>query len=1789
MSSADCSREQRRRTLGVDCVSRLVWRHWEPGCEYVQRLRIRNVDTKRQVIQYCLPLHKTHFLMDFPEPVALSSGMSTDIEIRFRPIEFVEIHDALEVTVVGRGMFVVQLECQVPQVEIQVPSKHDFEHVAVGSTATHTILVRNVAGLSVRYVWEASHPFSITPKVGALEPFGTSELQLNFTPPEACVLVAQAVCKCIDSGTVLACMNLSGIGKYPFINASKPTSVCSLNSGVIPNAESNCGNGEVSSVGNNGLLVDFGSIFAGEKRNLEFTLSNPSLVDANFSVFMDQANGQSPFAVTPREGVIARGKEQKFRVIFTSATVGMIYIEKLSVVVRSGNTVTVQLRGIVAPSVLSVSEAFIDFGDVLLDDKGGISQEQPKKRPLRHCLQVKNHSSVGVNFYVVDTSPGGAFVVSPTRGELPPQGVARVCVKFRPTYPINYLRRLLILGNFAKDLFYVDVFGSGYNNVTRPMSFGFEDVEAFFLRHKIGLAGAEPSDLVLLHNTISAPSNPASKRTLSLNSSKLCMLRPDLMAASRRDAGSESKGVVGMRYLHAPFATDAPFYLDVDTLLFSNDYGEGAKKVSVCNKSKCVATAFWCLPDPCSYDVTPMQADVPPNSFFTFHVEKRSAGPTHANEQHLECYVNYKQMRSFRHVEPGSFTPPHFFTLCCQVILSCPQGHSGSIAPRVRAPKSVMFPPCRCNAPTHAVLELMNEDSLSVSFKAIAHVADLESKTGSDKPQQILLECNPENGLLLPHRRTPLVLTFQAPTSLRMHGELILQLNGSEKDELRVKLNGESFDPKLHIEDSSMIVLRPTCVTSETRRTLNVSNPTCLPIAFEVFPSSGLEDILQVVPTCGVLEPGKDLELSIRFSPKEAVVYEGHVNFLISDHSVPQSAPGTPASVDCSLRLHAPIKTHANMIDERVRIACPFMGEGRYAVVEVEPVVIEHEGPTSQEKTFEWTIFNSSLCEVCYEVRWLPKHCQIGVEDGDERFQCVQLSCNRAGTLAARSHTVVLVTLRPQVGVTNYILYTIVGGTGVSLGSIPHPRSLHEVQQHPHCEVRMRGTQPAIQITDVRSVQQHRSQLWCQMAINSVNAILAAPVGKLDVEKDSFAFPQYIEGLEPVYMDIGIGVLTEDEKEIMLCVENAGSCSASFRFWYPTEHEGGNESWFIDDEELDDVHHILSNRLLEIEPRRGVIPVNSHKVITITYRHSDIGTHCLPVLLRVDDGKKALLVLEGRTVAKDANVLAFHHPSLYQLHPVALGDLEPPMQSSTIRNTAAHSVEYAVQEDLVQQVSSANCGMPVFQCMNPSGIIPPGASVQLHWYFRPLEERNYNINVSLRTVGGEEYTLQFSGFGYHPKKTSNEEVCSLMSGAFLPIPISPALQLPEQLCPVALSMDVMRVGAVPCFSLHRRICYVENRHNTLTYSFEWNAVLEPGSSTVQVTPYKGVLGPGQRVRCLIAFQCGSLSQVIEAPIFCRVHNETTMDDPEISVTRLAPCVDEGPAAAALQEGTDSDFDPVLDAKTTVAKCFERPTCTKRRLPRLGKKRLPVTEIPPEYQSVRALAATAAAAGVPSVAPNACVGAYPKIKHKDVVPVIDHSLEVLVQARVIPLEEYEIVYGSRTVHKMYFPTLRRNYVDPQNLHVGSGKEMDFLKAPIDAFEAAEKVLVGLLRSVIVRPQIRTAFTVALKEEIPYYRAIVPLATHGNVGFQCVQSYEGVNSEGCATVNTPQSENSTIKPGVFCGLPPGEPKMTGNAALGNGCGSRGRLVNLIEEMLAEVTHHVVDNVSASICVAGHDAVV
>lgn len=96
------------------------------------------------------------------------------------------------------------------------------------------------------------------------------------------------------------------------------------------------------------------------------------------------------------------------------------------------------------------------------------------------------------------------------------------------------------------------------------------------------------------------------------------------------------------------------------------------------------------------------------------------------------------------------------------------------------------------------------------------------------------------------------------------------------------------------------------------------------------------------------------------------------------------------------------------------------------------------------------------------------------------------------------------------------------------------------------------------------------------------------------------------------------------------------------------------------------------------------------------------GFHSLPILLKVKDGKKMCLHLQGRTVSPTSMKLGLAQNSQrFILEPVPLGHPAPPMQMYRLRNWSPACLSYRLDLTPLDSLSKEHFGFEIIKFTGP--------------------------------------------------------------------------------------------------------------------------------------------------------------------------------------------------------------------------------------------------------------------------------------------------------------------------------------------------------------------------------------------------------------------------------------------------------------------------------------------------------
>ncbi|CBZ26140.1 conserved hypothetical protein [Leishmania mexicana MHOM/GT/2001/U1103] len=1574
-------REQRRRALGVDCADRLTWKEWEPGKEYKRKILVKNVERASQTIQFSLPVNRKTFITPFPEPITLSSGVSHEIAISFRPTEMVELHDAVTITVEGRGSFQVRLDCLTPYAKLTLQPSHDFGYCAVGSTAHAQVQLQNSGTAPVEFSWEVSGPFCILPSHAVLDEGEIMHITLLFTPTEGCTMVAQALCRLTGTDDVIAALKISGIGKYPYIcfqepSAEERTLVVQMEAQQNSGGSSGCKLIHLCNPSPVPVSVRIRRV--DESLMCAFRFA----VEGKVAVEQDDSNGEGAF-------LVPRGAVQPVRIHYTPGSPGVIDFNTFQIDCEHGNSLQVELSGTTLGPRVTASISSLDYEAVDLE-------HMPAEKQRTRHLTLRNASTTDAPFTWMNTLPGAAFTVVPHSGVVAAQSSLQVAITFRPTHPILYYRRLYLLIEGAKDVVGVDVLGGAYTSSLRPPTLTLADVEAARLRMERGLGLLTPEELTTVAAAAAAAEDEligsrqendqrgGQRSTVPASTLEIWRrIQEDVCSPGVVMSGAKRKVRVPLSNLetaNGSVSIDTPFGVDAKPLY---TFGGGGKSgsdmrghlVTVMNTSNATAVATWSLPasQACPYAVVPTQQVVPPNGSAIFQLQFNSAV---SNELPaactLECYVNYESMSAFYLAPDACVVPPQCFTVTCtsasvSVLTSAKQKlkhQQQSTSNQISYTRQVCLPACRVGGSSYQVIALQNKAATPVRYEVTGVML-----------KQVSAVVLPPNMKRVAPEREALTAAVEARAPQQEASEV-----------------GEAV--------------------------------------FSVYPTAG------VVPALG-----RQL-LVVKFSPGDTAQYAASARILWDAnvlHSTisPTSSAALPTAADT---------THLNLFGEVCLPQLQWRQVGEDATVPPSMITLPPSCVSGESQQRAWVRNPTALpvafrfdtsAELLGALRMEPEQ---GVVPGGARLPItlffspqqprvfhgyLQLYVpmlvhagksgtaaavvprlhNSRGVLPARTHTTVLVAAQPAPGLTEFLVYAIVSGLSTNLANVPNVPTAEEAERHPHCRWRLRAAHPAVQVVDVDLPGVARPLAWQQLSLNAINAQLATAAAEPEDSDNSAhaSFQHYVSGLDPISVDLGVAHEGDSTVCLKVSLKNTGDCPAPFDVMLPTQHEANRERWCLENTELESLYYIIDRGLVTVIPQQGSIDVGQTVQLEVHYVHSEVGVHRLPMVLRVGRSwRRVAVVLEGRTLPAEVCALNFHHQKVYELMPVALGDMEPPLQFITATNPFDEPVEYSVDLMALQEQAREHYGFPVFQCVDPRGTVSPRGTVHIGFYFRPLEAREYRVSVLLQTVQGEGYYVDLVASGYHPRKVTATSVMQWIDHALMQVPAVPPT-LAARAHAAFLSDDVCRLGAVPYFTLCRRTCTLQLAAGCPTaMRYTWHLDRpQRGDAQVVVRPSEGVVEPGKQQTLKILFYAGSTSQVLERLMTCAV----------------VPC-------AAASDGEEKQHGGSGS--------------------RHGRR----TRATP----------------LPSLNSSSDGGSSATF------------LSLLLQARVMPRDDYEALYGSEKLNTTYTPLLYNSHVDPVSSTLSpvasqtttssaTATEVCFVKGVMDE----------LIRSLVAAPAVQSSFT------------------------------------------------------------------------------------------------------------------
>ena len=1438
------ARYERAHVWGIDCVERLTWRGWEPGGSYVRTVTLKNVGKKALKVKYRLPQTK-YFEMEFPETMKIQPGLSTTVDVTFRPIRFEQYDDFIEFKVAGAGAFQVKVSALLPFISLKMPPAVDFGYGAVNELMQKDFTFVNDGDVAVSYKWAVDLPFVFTPGEGSLEPGETGHVHAEFTPADATVNVVNAICALTDqSGHALPTesynCSVTAVGKYPYVRFSEPE-------------------------------IDFGEVMVGRSVEQTVKLMNQSPVGASYEVARGETEHDHVFKCTGKGsqgGYLKQKSHEEFKVQFTPSMPGTFSSESFKAYTPGGNVATVKITGTAIGPSVTLSQSTFQFGSVVAG------------KSVRRVLDIENHSDLPVHWQI-DSECLGTFALGADRGVLEPKfqgipGKAQVVVTFAPIEPANYHKRIIVALRDHRPLAF-DVVGTGYDDKRRPAPMRQSHVEEYRAMCAAGLItpGQPPSrrERSLFPNEIDAVKASA----MTAQETYMAMFEPDPLVAVSLDKSQIDFGPTNR--FKTPQSRTVTVTNDCKQKLvvfWGGQEPAAVNDTSVDAEAKRAAAAdrnpFFAFPESC---------DLRPGQSAEFRITFRPTKDKQHYARQLECFAYVKSMRSFRQVTEDNFTPPWTSTVWA---FGHTHGHAGAqlgFQPKcsfTARGSRLYFPPTVKGDYAFQTIALRNDGDTAVGFefpaKALGSGLEVDENTGYASP----FSCHPSKGAVPPRSFTLVTFRFDATDTEPHREQMHCVLNGLPERAITLDVRARGHVPRVTVGDGNAFVFTPTCVGAAATREIEMRNASRINVLYEWAIPERLANVLGVSPHAGMIRGDQTIKSTWTFCPNKSRKFGFKIPLLLRVPNGEVSDPGATGRREAFVG--------AGTVEERVDVNIHAEGTSGSVAMRPESVDFGHAVvDQSAERTIE--LHNRSNGIVRYRLETV-------FDDGCTEFDADVTFDESVGQIPARSSSTVRVTYRGRCR--GDVGFRIV--CRVVNAAKPSRTVQKEEDDAPSVHGIATADYPTLCVTDAACPGVAKPVLWKRLSLNALNAELARPPTAVEDRLQrtggydgSLASARSLQGLTSVALGLGVGLEGAEPTAAYVEVCNTGALPAEWRLMTRDESEVDMENWVEigepDDEITAHQRFVVEHGIVEVSPKRGVLQPRERQPVRVLYKHARVGQHWLTALLNVKDGRSVRLELGGRTVGSKVRCLDISpaNPSmaLHTFAPVLIGDVHPPKQSVELRNPTGEEVEWNVDLNPLAALRTANWGFDILTCHNPRGTIPPFGTALLNWTFQPCEERAYECAVSVEIVKrfkwetAETCVMTLRGAGTLPEDRGGAPVDDSLVGdcareSWIGYRTVPSLPPASE---IALSSGSCVFGAVPTLSIVRRVVTLRSMTDDREYEFEWQlgafaedaGGLEPGSS-VAIEPMRGVVERGEEVFVKITYSAGPNPQVFDGEIRC---------------------------------------------------------------------------------------------------------------------------------------------------------------------------------------------------------------------------------------------------------------------------------------------------------------------------------
>lgn len=815
-----CSQSQGVTKHGLVVASRIEWKNWQPGSEYIKHVLIKNTQLKMQKITYEIP-ESRFFTTLYPKPIILNAGTSYSLPITFHPLEKNVYRDVLKCHTNNEDFDVVLL-ASLPLVQVVFPESLVMPRCTVYGSIEESFQVKNIGETAVAIKWLFAEPFEIKPKECMMNVGTTCSFHVIFRPKFAKLYEGLMICQFGSEEIKYKKLRIIAQGKYPHLLASV--------SGEQPEE---CFDGLKTS-------VHFEDVAVGFTKQEVIKLKNLSLVEVPFKVEHPMQSTFTrldvAFDVPVKTGLIPPLSSVELPILFTPGIVDFVYVDYFHVLPVGGMTRNIIkcVGNSVGPKIC-MEPNYVNFKIVNLGKEATGS------------IQLVNQTNIPANYQFLIDNENSCFRLSSVCGIVKPYSCLKVMVKFSPAFAMNYYRRVTCLIHNQDPLF-LDLLGTCHSELVNPAVLRMSHVKRHEIRCNQGFSTLPPDQLNELLGTKAMKLNPDGRVLVPETPVGDYENPSNSMAAyfSSNPSTEECSGHV----------SDPPVTLDITRADFGrcNSLRTTAEKMlCVTNNTRGKVCVQWIPGSQKIFTVHPSFMEI---SSLKSGVFKVFFNPEMQNQLYgaeLECYIYYKCMLDYRLIPDEIVCPPWCFLLACT-------GHTFS-------PEKEAF------IAKHTILDTEDLCLPSTALHKVSYKTFMICNTGKtplfyniENDLSGIFSIKPNRGLIQSGHQI-CVVRF-SPKNHQLYDQVLnVTFNDRSKNSKPLRFVGPCEEPEIMLENGGKIYFKQTCIGTSSESQYSFKNLTRKTLNFEWKLRNADAKEIAISPSSGQILPNDSLNHHCLFTP----------------------------------------------------------------------------------------------------------------------------------------------------------------------------------------------------------------------------------------------------------------------------------------------------------------------------------------------------------------------------------------------------------------------------------------------------------------------------------------------------------------------------------------------------------------------------------------------------------------------------------------------------------------------------------------------------------------------------------------------------------------------------------------------------------------------------------------------------------------------------------------------------------------------------------------------------------